>query len=268
MKRCAAQRIWGIAMLAALALASGSVRADWASEVSGANPLNWFRFEEPSGTVAADQGAANLDGTYVGNVVLGSPGLVGSAAAFDAGGHVFLGGANVTTDWTLETIFKADTVNGGVSMGLVGTDFAASSDRMAVKAEQWNSTGQLGYTRFGVVDVTFTDTLAATPADFAHVVFVGQASGVSLYVNGAPAGSDATSSPLARWALAAAAIRADSTLVDPLTGLIDELVIYDRALSLSEISAHYGAIPEPNVASLGLLGGIALLGFRCGLRRR
>ncbi len=127
----------------------------------------------------------------------------------------------------------------------------------------------MGYTKFGVVDVTFADTLAATPADFAHVVFVGQTSGVSLYVNGAPAGSDTASSPLARWALAAGAIRADGTLVDPLTGVIDELVIYDRALSPAEISAHYAlAIPEPNTAFLGLLGGIALLGVRCGLRRR
>jgi len=256
-------------MFAALALAPGSVGADWASEIGGANPLNWFRFDELSGTVAADQGTANLDGTYVGNVVLGSQGLVGNAAAFDAGGHVFLGGANVATDWTLETIYKADTASGGVSMGLVGTDFAATADRMAIKAEQWESTGQMGYTKFGVVDVTFGGSLAATPADFAHVVFVGQSSGVSVYVNGALAGNDATSSPLARWALGAGAIRADGTLVDPLTGVIDELVIYDRALSPAEISAHYAlAVPEPTVASLGLLSGMALLGVRYGLRRR
>lgn len=268
MKRCAKQRMWFVAALAALTWVPCSLGADWASEISNANPLNWFRFDDLSGTVADDQGSANMDGTYVGSVGLGNPGLVGRAAAFDAGSHVFLGGANLATDWTLETIFKADTVNGGVSMGLVGTDFAAASDRMAIKAEQWDSTGQMGFTRFGVVDVTFAGSLAATPADFAHVVFVGQNSGVSLYVNGALAGSDAASTPLARWALGAGAIRADGTLVDPLTGMIDEMVFYSRALSPSEISAHYSAIPEPTVLSLGVLGGLAILSVRCGRRCR
>ena len=269
MKACAKERICFVAALAVLGWAQGTVQAaDWATEISNANPLNWFRFEDLSGTVADDQGSANMDGTYVGNVVLGNPGLVGRAAAFDAGGHVFLGRANLATGWTLETIFKADTVNGGVSMGLVGTDFAAAADRMAIKAEQWDSTGQMGYTLFGVVDVTFAGSLAATPADFAHVVFVGQNSGVSLYVNGVLAGSDATSTALARWALATGAIRADGTLVDPLTGMIDELVIYDRALSVDEISAHFATVPEPTVLSLGVLAGLALLGGRLGARRR
>jgi len=251
-----------VAALAALALAQGSASADWATEVSNANPINWFRFDELSGTVANDAGSAAMHGTYVGNVDLGSPGLVGYAAAFQGDSHVFLGGANVATDWTLEAIFKADTVSGGVSMGLVGTDFAAAADRMALKAEQWESTGQMGYTKFGVVDVTFDGSAAATPADFAHVVFVGANSGVNLYVNGAPAGSDAASTPLARWGLATGAIRADGTLVDPLTGVIDELVVYDRALSPAEISAHYSAIPEPTVLSLGVLGGVLVWGVR------
>jgi len=77
-----------------------------------------------------------------------------------------------------------------------------------------------------------------------------------------------TSTPLARWALATGAIRADGTLVDPLTGMIDELVIYDRALSPSGILAHYQAIPEPTVLSLGVLAGLAFVIVRGGLRRR
>ena len=259
---------WCCATLATLGLLQSGLCADWATEISNANPLNWFRFDELSGTTANDLGSANIDGTYVGAVGFGNAGLVGGAAAFDAGSHVYLGAANVATDWTLEAIYKADTVAGGVSMGLVGANFAAPSDRMAIKAEQWNETGQMGYTVFGVVDVTFTDSLAATPASFAHVVFVGQSSGVSLYVNGALAGSDATATPLARWALGTGAIRADNTLVDPLTGLIDEVVIYGRALSPAEISAHYSAIPEPTVLSLGLLGGLAVWGLRSSARRR
>ena len=57
--------------------------ADWVSEVSGSNPLHWFRFEETEGTVADDQGSANVDGTYQGGVTLGNAGLVGNAAGFE-----------------------------------------------------------------------------------------------------------------------------------------------------------------------------------------
>lgn len=260
--------MWFTLALASVAWVQGPARADWASEISGANPLQWYRFDETSGTVANDYGSANLDGTYVGNVGLGLGGSVGAAAAFDAGSHVLLGAPNLAADWTLEAIFKADTAKGSVSMGLIGADFAAASGRMAIKAEQWNETGQMGYTLFGVEDVTFTEAAAATPASFSHVVFVGGATGVSLYVNGAAAGTHATASPLARWAIAAGAVRADGTLVDPLTGTIDELVIYNRALLPTEISSHFQAIPEPTPLTLGATGALALLAFRAAHRRR
>ena len=120
-----------------LGVASSSVRADWNSTISAANPLHWFAFDETSGTTADDQGSGNADGTYTGSVGLGAAGLVGNAASFDGASHVLVGGADLVGDWTVETIFKADTVNGGASMGLIGADFTAAN-RMALKAEQWN----------------------------------------------------------------------------------------------------------------------------------
>lgn len=269
MKRCVKHQWWFVAAFAVLSWAQDGARADWAAEISDANPVNWFRFEDSLATVANDQGSADMNGTYEGSVVLGNPGLVGQAASFNTGGHVFIGGANLAADWTLETIFKASTGSGGFSMGLIGVDYATTSDRMAIKAEQANWTGQLGYTRFGVVDVTFSEAAAATPVDFAHVVFVGQNTGVSLYVNGAFVGADATSTSLARGVIAAGAILPGGTISDPLTGMIDELVIYDRALSSSEISAHFSSIPEPSVlTSLAVMGGLFVLSLKCGLRRR
>lgn len=261
MKRFARLGISFVAAVTVLVCSPGTaLAADWITEVNSADPLNWYKFDELAGTVANDFGSGNLNGTYVGNVVLGSEGAMGNAAVFGGGSYVFLGGANLTGDWTLEALFKADTVTGDVSMGLIGTDFAATSGRMAIKAEQWDSTERMGYTLFGVADVTFTDAAAATPADFAHVVFVAQNTGVSLYVNGVLAGTDATVTPLSRWVVAAGARRADETPVDPLTGAIDELVIYNRALSPAEISTHFTAVPEPGVWSIMALG--ALLAWR------
>ncbi len=244
--------------LAAFAATADLACADWTSEVSSSNPLHWFRFEETTGTTADDQGSADVDGTYMGGYTLGTPGLVGNAVSLDGAGHVFVGGPNLATDWTLETIFKADIETGGVSQGIIGSDFTAT-ERMAVKAEQWNETGQLGYTVFGVIDVTLP---SATPTDYAHVVFTGTGSGVDVYVDGALAGGDTTATPLARYLIGAGAIRADGSLVDGLTGMVDEVVIYDRVLSANEIAAHYSAVPEPATGILAILGLLGLLRHR------
>jgi hypothetical protein len=242
-----------------LGLSGAGVRADWNSTISGANPLHWFAFDEAAGaTTATDQGSAGANGTYSGAGKVATAGLINGAASFAGTDSVLVGGANLATDWTLEAIFLADTVNGGASMGLIGCDFTAT-DRMAVKAEQWNKTGQLGYTLFGVVDVTLP---AATPTDYTHVALVGTGTGVELFVNGASQGSDPTATALSRYVLGAGAMRADGTLVDGLTGAIDELVIYDRALSAGDIAAHAAAVPEPASAVLSLLALLGLLGCR------
>ena len=249
------------APLAAFAVAADLAHADWTSEVSSSNPLHWFRFEETAGTTADDQGSADVDGTYVGGYTLGTTGLVGNAVSLDGASHVLVSGPDLATDWTLETIFKADVETGGVSQGIIGSDFTAA-DRMAVKAEQWNETGQLGYTVFGVIDVTLPP---ATPTDYSHVVFTGSGSGVDVYVDGSLVGGDTVSTPLARYVIGAGAIRADGSLVDGLTGMIDEVVIYDRILSVDEISAHYAAVPEPATGVLAMMLGLLALS-RC--RRR
>lgn len=271
MKRCVRSSTWYFAVLVTLALMQVRVQADWVTELNSSNPINWYRFNELSGSTANDEGPGNMDGTYVGGVLLGQAGLADSAAAFNGQGYVLLGGQTLTGNWTLESIFKADTVAGSVSMGLIGTDFGAPAGRTAIKAEQWNETGRMGYTDFGVIDVTFRDPRAATPADFRHVVFVGDMTGVSVYVDGALVDQDATVLGLARWALGTAAVRADGTLSDPLTGVIDELAIYDRALSPAEITAHFNSIgTTPGISDLGntsLLLGIGLAGT-WRLRRR
>ena len=114
---------------------------------------------------------------------------------------------------------------------------------------------------------TFYDGNAATPDDYAHVAFVEDGTGVRLYVNGVDQGLGPVSTPLARWVWGATAVRADGSLVDPLTGMIDELVIYDRALSAEEISAHSNSVPEPASAILLGLGLVGVLGCRRRGRR-
>jgi hypothetical protein len=135
---------------------------------------------------------------------------------------------------------------------------------MAIKAEQWDSTGQLGYTSFGVVDVTFSEAAAATPADYAYVALVGTSAGVELFVNGASVASNSTATVLSRYVVGAGGAQPTGALVDGLVGAIDELVIYDRALSAGEVSDHYASVPEPGTMTLLSLGLLAVCRFRRG----
>jgi hypothetical protein len=157
-------------------------------------------------------------------------------------------------DWTAEFIVSVG--DGGTSQGLQG------STTMALKAEQWNNTGTIGYTNFGVIDVNLSVPM---PTEISHLVFVQTGAGVDLYVNGSLAAGDATTAVLGRQILGAGRRNADDTIIDPLDGIMDELVIYDRALSADAIAAHYAAVPEPQ--SL-ILGALALLGFISLARRQ
>lgn len=225
------------------------------STISADNPFQWFQFEETSGTTAVDSGSAGANGTYENGVALDQPGLVGRAVRFDGtDDYVFVDGTDLAGDWTAEFIASAGA--GGASQGLQG------GATMAIKAEQWNDTGNLGYTNFGVVDI---DLAVPTPDTLSHLVFVQTAAGVDLYVNGALAANNATTAVLSRQVIGGGRRNADGSLVDPLDGVIDELVVYDRALSADDIAAHFAAIPEPSSLLLCVMGGLLTVWL---LRRR
>ncbi len=245
--------------LSVLILSPAAARAQWASEVAASNPLHWWRFDETSGTSVSDSGSGGLDGTLVNGATLGHSGPLGGALHLDGAtsAYVLLGGTPLTSPWTLEAVFHQDDTTPGPSSGLLGPE-TFGSPNTAIKAEQWEETGQLGYTAFGVVDETFDDPAAATPTSYSHVAFVGTSAGVSVYVGGALADSEDTAIDLARGIIGLSGLSATGTPVDPLGGFIDELVIYDRELSAAEIAAHAAAVPEPGSLVLLALAAAAL----------
>jgi hypothetical protein len=96
----------------------GIVRAgieNWQNAINASNPLNWYRFNEITGTNCIDYGSEKLNGTYDG-VISGQEGFFGPATAvlfdatvrsmtdFEAGSP-----SNLTFDWTVEYILKITT---------------------------------------------------------------------------------------------------------------------------------------------------------------
>ena len=98
---------------------------------------------------------------------------------------------------------------------------------------------------------------------FDHLVVTHTGSGMAMWVNGVNVGGQAaggfntTGADLiigGMWA------NNDGDYGDRLVGIIDDVAIFDRALSDNEIAAHYAAfVPEPATLALLSLGGLALL---------
>jgi hypothetical protein len=102
-----------------------------------------------------------------------------------------------------------------------------------------------------------------------HLAMVGTASQTLLYANGVLQGSLATNVPLPRKFLGVGYVASSSRFVDSLLGSLDEIMIFNRALSVGEIGSIYSAgsaglcrapeftsiaTPENGQVQIGLVG--------------
>jgi hypothetical protein len=110
-----------------------------------------------------------------------------------------------------------------------------------LKLEQYGSlTDEVGFTHYSQYDAKFTPPVIAPLNEWIHLVYVNRTGlGLELYMNGELAASDPRSIDLPRGYIS------QLSNSDHLSAVLDEVVLYDRALSASEIAEHYDAIPEP-----------------------
>jgi hypothetical protein len=95
------------------------------------------------------------------------------------------------------------------------------------------------------------------------LVFVNNGTNTALYVNGLLAGTIDGTPTIAGQVGIGQAYNPVGAHLDPLTGTILGVAVYDSALSAAEITAHAEAfaIPEPNALLLGLLGAVSSLAW-------
>lgn len=140
--------------------------------------------------------------------------------------------SSLAVPWTL-SLWVNRRNNSSVSTGLF------SDGVNAIKLEQYNATHQVGLTQFGIVDNNFGYT---TPVGtWAHLTFVGTSTGTSLYVNGALFSTLTNSIPLPRKYVGADYVNSTGNLLDFVPASLDEIIVFNRALSATEISNLYNA---------------------------
>jgi hypothetical protein len=220
----------------------GVVQADlagWEAVISDANPLHWYKFDETS-MDCIDSGSGGLNGTYDG-VSLGQEGLFepGTAVGFERTGANranFTGATNLPGPWTVEYIVKT-------TKPPAGSDSQAlhDSDTTSIRLAGWTSLGEAGFTLYGVADYQFTPATGLTLNDlviqqdvWTHMVFRNNGSGTQLFFDGVLVGTSPDSIDLPRLRIGGRG----AGPADHLMGVLDEAVVFDRALSDAEILAH------------------------------
>jgi hypothetical protein len=235
-----------------LALVMGNVThaAGWDTAISGADPLHWYRFNE-SGDDCLDSGRDGLDGTYSG-VSLGENGVIDAAAGFvrsDNDAADFAGATDLPGPWTVEYVVKTTKAVAAQEAQALH-DGGSTSIRLA----GWTSVGEAGFTQYGVADYQFTpaagltlEDLIVQPDVWMHLVWRNDGSGTQLFFNGELMGTSTDTIDLPRLRIGTHGAG------DSFEGVLDEAVVFDRALSDLEIQDHYaamaGAPPRAKAAS-------------------
>ena len=162
-----------------------------------------------------------------------SPGKAASGGwglGFDGtDGYVQIGAGPISPPWTATFWVKRENSPTGSAALLNDSD-------TALKLEQWPGTRKVGFTHFGVDDYLFDYT--APTGTWTHLAFVGTTSNTTLYANGVPVDTHGTSLslPLARL----------GSPVDRLKGVVDEVVVWSRALSALEVQTNMNRLlPGP-----------------------
>jgi hypothetical protein len=262
-----------------IALASAASLAQGAAIHAGL--LNYWDLDsntsDSASSYAGATGTTVNDGTVNGNVsFVASP--LGSAASFPggAGNNVTVADPTAGTDdidrsgadLSISVWFQLsnrDTNWQGLVAHGEGTDY-----RIALRGG--NDPIQIAYAGGGAGSDIFTaNNIGAAPGGdglWHHIVATTEGSTTNLYMDGVLEASGGTG-PINENGQNTLCIGCNPTNGREWNGLIDDVGMWDRALSLAEVQEIYnagqsgislGAIPEPGTASLlGLIGGLALL---------
>jgi len=236
---------------------------DYGLTVLADRPIHYYRLDETSGTTAADTGSpGGKTGTLTGSVTLSQPSaspILGHAPRFNgaAGTYVNLGLFHPGNSLSVEVWINLDpAANNNPSYNAI--------------VARWDGSYELDVAPGDIVNLVVRNQanemgLVAAPApiqrgEWYHVVGIYHGGLLQLYLNGSLAASVPFAGTLRNGGPAPdrvliGATRDGSSSSFQWKGLIDEVALYDYALSPSQIGAHFlAAVPPAMVLSLSPAG--------------
>jgi hypothetical protein len=207
-------------------------------------PIGYWRLGETSGTTAADSSGNQRSGTYVNAPTLGAASLLSS----DPNASVRLNGTNqyvevpnagvwnLTGDLTIEALVN---VTGGGTYRTIVAKHDANGDVPVYEFRVQQSTGKLQFVQktTGGAFLPVTGNAVLSTGTTYHVAVTRSGNTITLYVNGALDRTQTVSGTIATNTRPVRIGSRDGTKF--LAGRIDEVAIYDQALSATRIAAHY-----------------------------
>ncbi|MEV1286090.1 LamG-like jellyroll fold domain-containing protein [Micromonospora sp. NPDC049679] len=248
------------------ALPADQVRAQWISSVVGGStppppaasyagtvlgdaPSMYWRLNETATGAVADSSGNGRGGTYRAGLTFGAAGaIVGDAdTAIGSPGSSGVAYSNTSaagpTTYSLEVWFQTTTTRGGKLLGLenVQTGWGTSYDRQLYLT----NAGRLAFgTMSGGAQRVVESGVSYNDGAWHHAVATQGPGGMTLYVDGAAVGTDATTTPDAAtgfWRLGGGNLTGwqNAPTSSAVAGTIDEAAVYPTALTAAQVASHF-----------------------------
>ncbi|MDQ3155990.1 MAG: LamG domain-containing protein, partial [Actinomycetota bacterium] len=241
---------------------TGTPSSVYAIEVKADTPRAWYRLGESSGTVATDSSGNGYHGTYEGGATFNArAGLVDNdpdgAIGFDGvDDYVVVPPAAVTSLTSATSVAVWFEVADGAVIASSQSLFSAAPTTTHRLFLILKTDGKLQFSANTGSASSAADSTAAYNDGSEHFA-VGTWNGtdtVSLYVDGVLVSSDNSMAPTQSDGNAGPGVRIGSsfagTTTSLLAGTLDEVTVYDTALSAARVLAHYNAGTNPWASEL------------------
>lgn len=196
------------------------------------NLVNWWTADGNVNDIFGVTNATAQNGIYY------TSGETGAAVHLDgATGFLKTGAPSLPPPWTLCLWVNRQNAPG------VSAALASDGGTNILKLEQYDGTRQVGVTLQGLADYTFNYTVPQNV--WTHLAFVDNGSQIQLYANGVFQGALAVNFPLPRAYFGvdsfsqtdAIGSKTNRKFTDYLSGSLDDILVFSRALSTAELSA-------------------------------
>lgn len=194
------------------------------------NLAGWWKFDEGSGTTAYDS-AGNNNGTIY--YATWTSGQIGGALSFDG------------SDSYVSVPDNDNSLDMDNEMTITAWIKPSSVDVLCIVSKVGEATNYVFEIIFGTLELfddygDYYSTSNVTTGVWQHVaVTLKKGDSVKFYINGAPAGTSAQTTPFGSVNNEPLVIGMAGAYFDPFNGDIDEVRIYNRALSAGEIQQIY-----------------------------